>query len=410
MTTTDVIVVGAGLAGLAAARRLHRNGREVLVLEAGDRVGGRVRTDVVDGFRLDRGFQVLNTAYPEAASVLDYDALDLRPFVKGAAVEHNGERHVLVDPRHDPGGALATLRSSLLSARDKAAIGAFSAWCAYAPVGLLAGAEDRAAEEALRRAGIGPDGIELFLRPFLSGVLLDPALATSARFLRLVWRTFARGTIAVPGAGMQAIPDQLAAALPAGAVRCQAPVASVTDAGVRLESGEELTAPNVVVATDGTTACRLLPGLETPLWNSVTTFYHCLGQAPPGGPLILLDPDGGLFANTVVMTAAAPGYSADGRALVATSVVGPRRDDPGLDGRIRQRLARLHGLATADVEPVAGYRIDRAQPVAFPPLDLQRPVTVAPGRYVCGDWRDTPSIQGALVSGRRAATAVLQDG
>jgi protoporphyrinogen oxidase len=407
---TEVIVVGAGLAGMAAARRLHAAGIDVTVLESSDGVGGRVRTDVVDGFRFDRGFQVLNTAYPAVASLVDLDSLDLRRFVKGALVRHGERIHRLVDPRDQPRSARSTLSSPLLPWRDKLAVGAFSAWCGYAPVDRLLAGPDMTAREALERAGVGPAAIELFLRPFLSGVLLDPGLETSARFLRLVWRSFVRGSVAVPAAGMQAIPDQLAAGLPPGSVRLRAPVAAVTARGVTLADGEQLEARAVVVATDGSTACRLLPGLKPPAWRGVTTFYHALPAAPLEEPILLLDPDSdGLVTNTVLMTAVTTGYSGDGRVLVSTSVTGTRRDEPGLARRVAHRLAQLYRLPPGDFELLATYRIDRAQPAAPPPLQLSRPVRVAAHRYVCGDWRDTPSIQGALASGRRAARAVLED-
>lgn len=405
----DAIVVGAGLAGLAAAHHLHRAGREVVVLEAGDAVGGRVRTDVVDGFRLDRGFQVFNTAYPEAAAVLDYDRLHLRRFVKGASVRLQGRDHRLVDPRQQPGSAPATVTSSLLPWRDKAAIAAFSVWCAYAPVERLLKPTDTTAAEGLRRAGISEVGVERFIRPFLSGVLLDPELSTSAAYTRLIWRTFVTGQVVVPASGMQAIPEQLAAGLPAGTVRLGAPVEALTRGGVAVAGGDELRASAVIVATDGSTACRLLPELTPPAWNGVTTFYHSLPAPPTDEPLLVLDPEGGLIANTVVISAAAPGYAAPGRALVSTSVVGARRDAPDLEAQVRGRLATLYDAMESDFQPVATYRVDQAQPATPPPLQLRRPVRVSPGRYVCGDWRDTSSIQGALVSGRRAARAVLRD-
>ena len=403
----DVIVVGAGLAGLAAAHHLHRAGREVAVLEAGDAVGGRVRTDVVDGYRLDRGFQVFNTAYPEAAAVLDYGRLDLRRFVKGASVRYQGRDHRLVDPRQQPRSAPATVASPLLPWRDKVAVAAFSAWCGYAPVDRLTGGTDTTAVEALRRAGMGEAAVERFIRPFLSGVLLDPELSASGSYMRLIWRTFVRGQVAVPAAGMQAIPEQLAAGLPAGTVRLGVAVEAVTDAGVAVAGGDEVRAPVVIVATDGSTACRLLPELTPPAWNGVTTFYHSVPARPAGEPLLVLDPEGGLIANTVVISTAAPGYAPAGRSLVSTSVAGARREEPDLEARVRARLAALYGGMESDFDPVATYRVDRAQPASPPPLRLRREVRVGAGRFVCGDWRDTSSIQGALVSGRRAARAVL---
>jgi protoporphyrinogen oxidase len=209
---------------------------------------------------------------------------------------------------------------------------------------------------------------------------------------------------------MGAIPDQLATGLPDGTVRLGATVAAITPGGVGLAEGEEIRAEAVMVATDAATACRLLPDLRAPAWNGVTTFYHSLPTAAPGEPILRLDPDSdGLIANTVVMTSVSPRYSGDGRSLISSSVVGPRRDEPRLDALVRDRLGALHQVSPADLELVAVYRIDRAQPAAPPPLPVRRNVRVGERRYVCGDWRDTPSIQGALVSGRRAARVFLHD-
>lgn len=407
---TDVIVVGAGLAGLSAARRLCAAGLDVTVLERSDGVGGRARTDSVDGWLFDRGFQVLNTAYPALASSVDLDRLELKPLVKGVLVHHGGRVHRLADPRSDPAATLTTLTSPLLGWPDKLAIGAFSARCGHGPVRALERGADMTAEEQLRLAGISEAALERFLRPFLAGVLLDPDLATSSRFLRLTWRSFVRGRVTVPAAGMGAIAAQMASGLPPGVVRLGAPVGALTPTGVGLAGGEEIRARAVVLATDADTAAALLPDLDPPGWRGVTTFYHAAPAGLAREAVLHLDPDGSeLITNTVVISAAAPTYAPPGRSLVSTSVVGARRDETGLGSRVGRRLAYLYGVDPDQLEPLAVYDVPRAQPIAAPPLRLRRPVRVAAGRYVCGDWRDTPSIQGALVSGRRAARAVLAD-
>lgn len=409
--STDVIVVGAGLAGLAAAVHLSAAGREVSLLEASDGVGGRVRTDHLDGFRLDRGFQVHNTAYPEAVRILNYDDLGLRPFVAGALIQYEGRRHRLVDPRRQPSGAITTAGSRLLTLNDKARIGLLAARSGYGSVDRLLRQTDTSTAEALRKLGVGPAGLEHFLRPFLSGVFLERELSTSARFFNLVWRTFVRGSVVVPDRGMQAIPDQLAAKLAPGVIRLGTRVEEIVDGGVVTAEGERLLAPVVVVAAEADAAVRLLPDFAAlPRWQGVTTLYHAAATPPLEEAILLLDADApDLIANTVVLTAAAPAYSDDSRALVSTSIVGPRRDDPRLEQLVRERLGVLYSLSPAELDLVATYRIDRALPAMPAPLQLRKPIRVGPGRYVCGDWRDTSSIQGALVSGRRAATAVLRD-
>ncbi len=404
--SAEVVVVGAGLAGLCAARRLAAAGVDVVVLEAGGAVGGRVATDVVDGFLLDRGFQVYNTAYPEAARVLDHDSLDLRAFTPGALVRVGDRLHRVADPRRRPLAAPDTLLAPIGSPADKVRVALLAARDALAPAGRLTAGAETTTYEALKDRGLSDTVIDRFLRPFLAGVFLERELTTSSRFFDLVWRTFARGTVCVPAGGMRRIPGQLAAALPAGVVHTGVRVTGLRDGAVDTDHGP-VRAPATIVATDPITAAALLPGLPAPRMLAVTTVYHAAPQPPVGGPTLVLDGErAGPVVNSVVLTNAAPTYSPDTRALVSTSVLGA---DPPDDAALRRELERLYGVSTAGWEQLATVRVPHALPAAPPPLgDLRRPVDLGDGRYVAGDHRDTPSIQGAMVSGRRAADAVLR--
>ncbi len=406
-----VIVAGAGLAGLSAARELAIHGVDVLVLEAGDGVGGRVRTDVVDGLRLDRGFQLLNPSYPEAARVLDLDALDLRTLAPGVVVALEGRRRArLGDPRRRPAWATDALSTATGSLASKSRFARYAWHAVRTSVPDLLAGPDFSAEVALRSTGIDDALLDRVLRPFLSGVFLEPDLATSRRFLDLVLRSFMRATPAVPATGMQAIPDQLHAALPPGSVRLNVPVAAVTGSTVSA-AGMDFTADAVIVATDPRTATSLT-GVPAPTGNAVTTWYH-LAPVPTGaitnGDAILVV-DGlrrGPVMNTVAMTNAAPEYASGGRTLIASSVLGAA-DTVDDERRIRTHLALLYGEDTGDWEPVRAYRIPYALPAMLPPLDVRKPVALGDGLFIAGDHRDTASIQGAMVSGRRAADAALR--
>ncbi|MDY3557800.1 FAD-dependent oxidoreductase [Gemmata sp. JC673] len=412
MNDPDVLIVGAGLAGLACGRELARRGVPFRILDAADGVGGRVRTDLADGFRLDRGFQIYLTAYPEGRRVLDLPALDLKPFARGALVRFGGRFHRVADPRSEPFAAVASLFNAVGSPLDKVKLLKL-----YRDVRREApGAPnpDRTTTNQLRAAGLGPKLVERLFRPFLGGVFLERELTTSARFFRFVFEAFAAGPGAVPALGMQAIPEQLAAGLPAGSVRLNARVEAVADGAVTLTGGERLSARAVVVATDGTAAARLLgAAVPDPAWNGTVTLYYAADAAPVTEPILVLDGEGrGPVNNVVVMSAAAPAYAPPGKALVAASVVGvPAGGDGELDRRAREQLTEWFGPAVAGWKLLRAYRIPHALPAqpagALDPW--QRPVRLRSGLYVCGDHRDTASIDGALTSGRRAAEAVAED-
>lgn len=401
----DVVVVGAGLAGLACALHLSRAGVDVQVLEAEEEVGGRVRTDRVDGMLLDRGFQVHNTAYPEARRVLDHGRLDLRPFAAGALVRFGDRLHRVGDPRRVPTWTASTALSPIGSLRDKLGVARTAAAAALPSVDALLSRPETTTQQALRDRGLSEQVVERFYRPFLSGVFLEDGLQTSSRFFDLVWRSFALGTQCVPADGMGAIPAQLAAGLPAGALRLSTPVDRVRPGQVRTADGTT-SARAVVVATAAPGAARLLPGLDVPRLNGVTTHYHLAPEPPVTDNAVVLDAErAGPVANTVVLTNAAPSY-APGRHLVSSSVVAGPGDEP----TVRRHLSRLYGVDTSGWRHVAVHDVREGVPDQRPPMGrFRRAVRLEPGLFVCGDHRDSGSIQGALVSGRRAATSVLSE-
>ncbi len=400
----DVLVVGAGLSGLVAARRLIAAGMDVRVLEASDGPGGRMRTDLVDGFRLDRGFQVVCPAYPAFGRELDVAALDLCRFARGVAVELNGRLRTIVT---DPPKAPSALLSGVVGPADALALTSMSARDVFASGAWLKRRPDRTTMAELARAGISPDLVKTVLRPFLTGVFLESRLTTSGRFFHLVWRSFLRGGAAIPRTGMQAIPDQLAADLPPGTVDYEATVTAVGDDTVTTADGRRIEAARAVVATDGSAAASLIPGVRAPEWNGVTTYFHATRSLNGAEPILLLDPDDALVVNSVPLSAASPDYAPPGATLVATSVLGVPDDSAAVERHVRKRLATLYGTTEWDL--IRTYPIRRAVPAMPAPHPLVRRVRLGRGRYVCGDHRDTSSTQGALASGRRVAEAVLAD-
>lgn len=399
----DVAVVGAGLAGLSCGRTLARSGLRVRLLEASDAVGGRVRTDDVDGFQLDRGFQVFSTAYPELRRQIDVPALEPCRFDRAALVHLDGTLWRLDDPRRRPTGAADALRAPIGGLRDLVPLAAYAVSCGYAPASWIKGRTDQATRSHWHRWGLSDEVIEKVLAPFFAGLLLEREMTTSSRFADLMLRTFVTGWSAVPAGGMQRLPGQLAGGLD---VTLGTAVRRVS--GTQVETDHErLTARAVVVATDGSTASGLLPGLREPSWKGVTTWYHVASQPPLSTATLVVDPDRSPVDNSVVITNAAPSYSPDHRALVASSWVhGP--GDPPQEQDVRRRLAQLYGAGTSDWEHLATYDLPRALPAMPAPHPFRRTIRWR-GCYVCGDHRDTSSIQGALVSGRRTAQAILAD-
>ena len=402
-----VIVVGAGLAGLACAQRLSRAGVEVVVLEASDGVGGRVRTDVVDGFRCDRGFQLLNPSYPALPHVLGEGgiaALDLHAFRAGVVVAHGRTRSVLADPRREPSLMIASLRAPLGTFVEKVR---FAAWAASTllPVERQLERPDRTRAEELDAFGVTGRLRAGVVDPFLTGVLAEDDGSSSARLARLLVRSFVLGSPAVPSVGMGRLPEQVAATLPLGTVRLGVRVHGVSGTSVRTDDGE-LAASAVVVATDPDAAGRLT-GLGTPPMKALTTFWYAADEAPSTRNLLHLDADHrGPLVNTAVMTNAAPTYAPAGRALVHVTVLGA--DGSAVTERsARAQAGLVYGMDPTPWEVVTTHVVAAALPAQPPPLDVCAPVALEDGLHVAGDHRDTASIQGALVSGRRAAGAIL---
>ena len=415
----DAIIIGAGLAGLRCAKLLQTAGRSCLVLETADGVGGRVRTDVTtDGFRLDRGFQVYLTAYPEGRDALDDDALDLKPFTPGAIIRRGGKFSRLADPLRRPLDLFQTAFNPLVAWGDVWRTLRLVADVRRGEPADLYERPQTTTEAALRSRGFSDDLIEGFFRPFLAGVFLDRELATSSRFFEFTFRMFATGSTAVPARGMWEIPKQLAAGLEPGTVRLNAAVESVGPGRVRLAGGEELQAAAVVIATDQSAAERLLGDRLTDRrpggFVGCTTLYYAAEKSPVGEPTLVLNGDGpsaGPVNSLVVLSDVAPAYAPAGAALISASVIGiPASGDAELDAAARHQLAGWYGKPARGWRLLRIDRIPRAQPSGGVSalIEPRRPVALGEGVFVCGDHRAVGSINGALASGRLAAEAVLK--
>ena len=409
-TKWDVAIVGAGLAGLVCAHDLQRAGVSCTVLEASDGVGGRVRTDVESGYLLDRGFQILLTAYPQISSRIDVPALALGRFDPGAAVYTARGTHVLADPRRRPAALWSTLTAPIASAPDRLRTLRLVADVLRHDVPTLLRRPDASTSQRLARAGFSSGFIESFWRPLFAGIQLDPELEVSSRRFETVLRMLVTGATGLPRLGIGAVPAQIAAELAPGTVRTGCAASAVAPGRVRVADGEEVRARAIVVATDGPAAHRLLPAaVRDPGSRPVACCWFAAAAPPRRGRLLMLDGEGtGPALNVVVISEVQPSYAPPGRALIAAAVPGPAALEPKLSARVREQLARWFGAATRDFELLRTDVIAHGQPDPRPPLSPRRRVELGDGLFVCGDHRDTASVQGAMFSGERTAAAVLR--
>lgn len=407
----EVLVIGAGLAGLRCAGVLAAAGREVRVWEGGDDVGGRIRTDVVDGFRCDRGFQVLNPAYPELAACVDLDALRLRPFAAGVAVRRERDSVVLAHPLREPARIPKMLASGMIRPREAFGLGRWAAG-ALRPQTVKSGHGDGTVRERLDRCGARGE-LRRVVDRFLAGVVLEDTGATSNAFCLLLARMFVLGVPGLPADGMRALPQQLAAPLQSRITLGQKATHVEHDGSRWTVRGPDavVRARDVVVATDPVAAAALTGHPRPPVMHGVVTDWWAADEAPSSLPMLWVDgrprPPGPVL-NTAVISAAAPSYAPPGRHLISASALLTAGGAAPEESTTRRHAADVLGADGRGWRLLRRHVVQEALPAQPPPLRVRRPVRVREGLWWCGDHRDTASIQGALVSGRRTAEQILR--
>ncbi|MGK5533081.1 FAD-dependent oxidoreductase [Streptomyces sp. URMC 129] len=412
---SDIVIIGGGPAGLAAALHLSTAGLTVTVLEADDRIGGRMATEHRDGFRLDRAAQLPLPDSPDLRRLprpLAVRRLTGGVLLHGAGHtqrigQDTGHRH---EARSTAAGRTAP-RPSALSA-DQSWLRASLTGLGRCPDARLRARPELTAAEALAARAVPPRIAEGALRPLLSALLHDAELATSSHVGDLALRAFARRGLSLPAGGAAALPELLAAGLPPGSVHTGVRAVSVATTAVETRDHGTFHCRAVVVATGAEAAARLLPGLRVPGFHPVTVMHHAAdGTLPPGATLIVDAAGRGPVSHTCAVSAADPSRAPAGRTLVTSVVLGVRAGEPAelLDKAARPQLSEMYDTAADDWELLASHHDPRAVPVAPPPYAGVRPVRLLDGLYICGDHRDTPGLAGDLASARRAAAALLAD-
>lgn len=414
------------MAGLSCGKQLHKEGVAFTILEAADGVGGRVRSDKVDGFILDRGFQIFLTSYPTARELLDYEALDLKPFYAGALVRYKGSFHRVADPLRHLLDGLQSLTNPVGSPLDKINVGVFRTRTLLSSFQGILAKEETTTLARLRKEGFSEAIIDRFFRPFLGGIFFDRRLDVSSRLFEFVMRCLATGSNCLPAAGIGAVADQMARGLPEHSIHTGVRVEAVESssgsegASVRLSDGGTISARRgVVVATDGPAAARLLgssleaaPSKSEPGVGTCCLYFSATSHPSEENILYLNGEDGGIVNNLCFPATVAPAYAPAGKALVSVSTIGTydNLSDEELERDVKEELTGWFGGTVQDWKLLRNYRIPFAQPNQAPPTNFERPVDLGGGLYVCGDHREAATLEGALRSGKRAAGAILRQG
>jgi len=418
-----ILVVGAGVAGLTCAKVLIEAGQEVRVLEASDHVGGRVWTDhSADGFLLDRGFQVLFTAYPSARRHLDLEALNLREFSPGAVLIRNGAWHMLGDPWQQISLLGPTLSNPLLTLGDKLRTARLRRYARRRSLeaifkGQLRGGDRSVYTELQRRHFSNRGFIDNFARPFFGGILLDHELSSSTRVLFFTLKMLVSGMTAVPELGIGAIAEQLASKIPSKAFYLETRVEGIVEAdgravGVTLTGGEEMQGDAIVIATDADSARRFIKGDLPSDPVAVTCIYFGTTESLYSGPRLLLNADPDAFVNHAIQISnVSPAYAPKGQHLLSATVLGlPEMSEVDLVARcVTDLTSWFPNKDLGKMSHLATYRIRFAQFRQLPGIFATLPPNTTPtaGLVLAGEYTESSSIQGAMESGEKAAQVVL---
>lgn len=409
---TDVLIIGAGIAGLTAAKVLKAAGKTIKILEGSDSVGGRVKTDEIDGFRLDHGFQVLLTAYPEARHFLDYNALDLRKFNPGALILTEKGISQVGDPLRQFSTLFTTLLSPAGTLADKFKMLSLKLKLSKKSVDHIFGAPETTTLAYLKNVGFSEAMISRFFRPFLTGIFLENELKTSSRMFEFVFKMFSEGDTVIPAKGMGMIPAQLAQGLDSEELLLNEKVTAINQTGGLTAKGNYYQADHILLTSND-------PGIILPHTfhnlppKSVVSMYFAAERPPFSKPLIALNTlKNKLVNNVAVMDQVSPDYAPEGRSLISVSLIGDHEKNasPDIIPKVIDELKFWYPEAVS-WNHLKTYVI----PYALP-NDEQVTNDIGPAAikinahcFICGDHLLNGSINGAMKSGRLAAEAIIKD-
>ncbi len=410
MNEYSTVIIGGGVSGLTCAKYLNDRGMGFMILEGSDALGGKVRTDIVEGFRLDRGFQVLLTNYVEARKILNYSNLDLRYFEPGALIRTGKGFAKIENPFKNKGSVFSISFSSILSGSDKAKIKKFAKYVSDIPDEEFFNMDDTDTLKFLKGYGWSKELIAQFFKPFFGGFFLENEMSTSSNLFHFFFKQFFKGELAMPAEGIQAIPEQISEMISKEKIRLNSFVKGIEANQVFLENGEVLTADRIVIATDPHTASGLLGEKKTYEYHANTCTYFCAEYSPLKGQKFLnLNPDRkGVVHSLCVPTDIAHTYGITGKALIAVSTQGLEKiDERNHVNRIKRELYDWFGAQVNVWKHLRTYHMPEAQ-VKFPAGTRKQPLKLGENFYRCGDYLAYPSMNAAMQTGREVAEMISE--
>jgi phytoene dehydrogenase-like protein len=406
-----IAIIGAGISGLTAAVYLHQKGFKVQILEASDRAGGRIKTDVLDGFRMDRGFQVLLTEYPETKALLDYKKLNLRRFLPGATVLYDGGQFQIADPFRRPSALFATVFAPVGSLRDKINTFFLKNKLTKLSIPDIFKQPETDTTTHLKKYGFSQTMINRFYKPFFSGIFLENDLKTSSNMFDFVMKMFSEGDAAIPALGMEEIPKQLVAMLPEKAIHYNTKVSTIENNKIICENGSVLEADKIILANVAIALAIYLILKKKKKFNEVTTVYFEAKIAPTQKEVVVLNASvNKKWANNLtVLSNISSQYAPVGKVLISVSYNGiPTIDDAALAENMKAELKQWYGDQVDDWKLLKTYRIKYALPNQEKVSNelTKSDLKINDHLFICGDHLLNGSINAAMKSGRIVAELI----
>ncbi|WP_395063139.1 NAD(P)/FAD-dependent oxidoreductase [Flavobacterium sp.] len=409
-----ITIIGAGISGLTAAVYLHQNGFNIQIIEASDRAGGRIKTDVVNGFRLDRGFQVLLTEYPECKALLNYKKLNLKRFLPGATVLYDGGQFEIADPFRRPSATFSTLFAPVGSIKDKINTLFLKNKLVKITIPEIFNQKEEPTLSQLSKYGFSDKMINRFYKPFFSGIFLENELSTSNRMFDFVMKMFSQGDAAIPELGMEEIPKQLAAILPKDTIKYNVKVTNIQNNTIETENGSIFTSDKIIIATEATGfAKRYLPETQTKS-HQVTNIYFQANGAPTNKAVVILNASKNKkwVNNLSVMTNLSSSYAPKGKVLLSVSINGiVDIEEEVLASNIKNELKQWFGNQVENWELLKIYKINYALPnlKSLKENNFESDFKINENLFICGDHLLNGSINAAMKSGRTVAENIIKN-